>query len=166
MENKTTPSPAVAPIVRSDNDRQQSPRERSAYVGGAKLKLKVFGDIPGYKMFWENDQDAAIEQLLEYGFEFVNKTEVGMRSTLVADDGVDGRISKHVGTKQDGSPLRAFLMKATLEIWAEIDAANQEQADTWEEGIRRGAGTGIEDRNRYIPRGFEPKVTSGIRGQR
>lgn len=163
MTEPTSASPSVAAVVRSDNDRKQLPRERSAYTGGMKLKLKVFGDIPGYHMFWENDQDAAIEQLLEYGFEFVQKTEVGLNKTFVADEGVDSRVSKHVGVKQDGSPLRAYLMKVTNEIWDEIDRVNQAQADMWEEGIRRGATSDVE--NRYIPRGFEPKVTSGIRGR-
>lgn len=151
-------------MVRREDDRKQLPRERSAYTGGMKLKLKVFGDIPGYHMFWENDQDAAIEQLLEYGFEFVSKSEVTMNSHIVADDSVDSRVSKYVGSKQDGSPLRAYLMKVTNEIWDEIQQVNQAQADEWEDGIRRGATSDVE--NRYIPKGFEPKVTSGIRGRR
>lgn len=161
MPENTPVSPAVAPVVRSDNDRKQLPRERSAYTGGLKLKLKVFGDIPGYHLFWENDQDAAIEQLLEYGFDFVQKNEVGLNKTLVADDSIDSRVVKYVGTKQDGSPLQAYLMKCTNEIWDDINRVTQAQADDWEQGIREGATSNVE--NRYIPKGFEPKVTSGIR---
>lgn len=127
------------------------------------MKLKVFGEIPGYHMFWENDQDAAIEQLLEYGFDFVTMAEAKLqsRTQIVADSDLGERVSKYVGTKDDGTPLRAYLMKCPEDLWQEIQAVNQQQADEWDKSILRGDIQNVE--NRYVPKGYQTKLTSGIR---
>lgn len=125
------------------------------------MKLNVFGSIPGYHLYWCNDEDAAIEQLLAEGFEFVQPAEVKMESALVVDKDLDNRLSKYVGTRADGSPLRAYLLKATEELWQDFQDGNQAQADDWDEAIRQGE---IEaDRNRYKPTGYDIKLTTGRR---
>lgn len=164
----TTPTPTsslVPKMVRSEDDRTQSPRTRPAYTGGPRLKLNVFGRIEGYHLYWANDEDAAIEQLLQDGFEFATAEETKMqkanREVVVADKDVDSRVSKYVGVRADGSPLRAYLMKCENSLWQEIQDANQTQADTWDSAIREGQVENVP--NRYKPVGYETKVTTGIR---
>lgn len=154
-------SAPVAAVVRREDDRKELPRTRQAHTGGLKLKLAVTGQIDGHHLFWCNDQDAEIEQLLEDGWGFVERSEVQKVQGVVADADLDNRMSKYVGTKDDGSPLRAYLMKCRNELWAEIQQDNQVQADEWDSAILRGATE--PDTHRYIPKGFEPKITSGTR---
>lgn len=155
------PSDPLAALVRREDDRPQLPRTRQAHTGGLRLKLTVMGQIDGHHLFWCNDQDAEIEQLLEDGWGFVERSEVQKVAGIVADADVDNRVSKYVGTRADGSPMRAYLMKCTEELWTEVQQDNQKQADEWDSSILRGM---IEpDTHRYIPVGFEPKITSGIR---
>ena len=164
MTNVTTPpvaSSTIAPAVRSENDRKQSDRTRSSYTAGPRLRLSVLGIIQGYHLYWENDQDAAIEQLLGEGFEFVIPEEVNMQSrtqsAIVADADVNSsRVSKFVGTKADGSPLRAYLMKCPDDVWEERMIANSHQADQWDAAIRAGAVANVE--GRYNPKGYDIKL--------
>lgn len=159
-----TPSPAVDVVVRREDDRKQLPRTRQAHLGGLRLKLAVMGSVEGHHMYWANDQDAEIERLLETGFGFVYRDEVQKVQGIVHDGDVDNRVSKYVGTREDGTPYRAYLMKCTDEVWAEIQQDGQDAADAWDANILRGM---VEpDSSRYIPQGFEPKIASGIRGRR
>jgi hypothetical protein len=148
------------PVVRRDSDRKEAPRERQKNFGGPRLKLGVMGEIPGYHLYWENDEAGAIEQLLFEGFEFVKPAEVRMQSHIVADADVADRISRYVGKKDDGTPLRAFLMKCSDEIWAERQTARHEQADAWDSAIR--AGKIQHDSGRYKPKGAGIALDTGF----
>lgn len=139
--------------VRRESERAEAPRTRPANFGGPRLKLSVIGEIPGYHLYWENDDEGAIEQLLYEGFEFVKPAEVHMTSHIVADADLADRVSRFVGKKADGSPMRAYLLKCSDEIWKEREAARYAQADAWDESIRHGM---IEpDQGRYMPKGVQ-----------
>jgi hypothetical protein len=146
--------------VRSEAERakREAIRQRLRDTGGARLKLEVFGTVPGYHLYWENDEGSNIPALLQDGFDFVAPDEVGMANWLVADKDVEGKISKYVGTKADGSPLRAFLMKLPEDMWADREAIRQERPDMWEGAIRKGEVENVE--NRYKPVGHDIKVNS------
>jgi hypothetical protein len=159
--NTSSTSAPIVPVVRREDDRTQQPRHRSARTGGPKLKLQVFGDIPGYHLYWCNDEDAAIEQLLEEGFEFVTPDEVRMKSALVADKDLDNRLSRYVGTKRDGSAMRAYLMKCTNDLWEQFQADTQAQADHWDGAIHRSHEAPGE--NRYKPAGYDTFIHSGTK---
>lgn len=128
----------TTPVARRQSDRPEAKRERPANFGGPRLKLSVIGEIPGYHLYWENDENGAIEQLLYEGFSFVEPKEVRMQSHIVADADVADRVSRYVGQKADGSPLRAYLMKCPDEIWAERESSRLAQADAWDTAIRTG----------------------------
>lgn len=147
-----------ATVVRREVDRKKQIRERLESFGGGSLKLKVFGDIPGYHLFWENDDNAAVEQKLAIGFEFVRANEVGMENKVVPDGDVTDRFSRFVGTKENGSPMRAYLLKCPDDIWAEIEAMGQEQADKWDGAIKDGAVQNVE--NRYKPKGAKIRLNN------
>lgn len=128
-------------IARRETDRKGAERSRSEVPGGIRLKMSVAGEIPGYHLYWENDQDGSIEQLLMEGFDFVSHTELQKQEAvaIVADSEISSQISRFVGTKEDGTPLRAYLMKCPDEIWREREAQRYQQADAWDADIRRQA---------------------------
>ena len=86
---------AAGEVIRSAGEREakSAARERAGSFGGPRLKLKVFGKIPGYHLYWANDSDGSIEELIHEGFDFVTPAEVGMerkvRSTVVEDKDLD-----------------------------------------------------------------------------
>jgi hypothetical protein len=143
----------VTQAVRRESDRAVAPRQRPQNLGGPRLKLNVMGEIPGFHLYWENDDEGAIEQLLYEGFEFVLPEEVRMQSHIVADKDVANRVSRYVGKKADGSPLRAYLMKCSDEIWADRESDRYERANAWDNAIKQGKvqhGDG-----RYKPKGVD-----------
>lgn len=160
--NTTTPAERAAAraqeATRTPAQRETAPRTRSTTFGGPRLKLSVPQTIPGYHLYWENDDDGAIEQLLYEGFEFVKPAEVHLntQTTVVVDSDITDRVSKFVGKKADGSPLRAFLLKCKDEIWSDREANRYQQADDWEDSIfqtQTAPGSG-----RYIPKGTATEI--------
>lgn len=142
-----------APAVRRESQRPTAARARSDNFGGARLKLAVAGEIPGYHLYWANDEAGEVEQLLYEGFEFVSPDEVRMKSAVVADVDTANKISKYVGKDEQGAPLRAFLLKCTDELWEERQAIIQEQPDAWEGAIQSGRATDVE--KTYNPKGAD-----------
>ena len=132
-------------------------RERAPDLGGQQLKLSVRGEVPGHHLYWENDEDGKIEQLLFDGFDFVAPGEVQRASDLVVDMDLANRVSRYVGRQQDGSPLRAYLMKCPNEIWEERQTRSQHQVNEWDEQIRQGRMK-PQDNNQYVPKGYESRL--------
>lgn len=132
-------------------------RERVPDLGGMRLKLSVQGEIPGHHLYWENDEHGRIEQLLYDGFEFVAPGEVGRSSDVVSDLDLSNRVSRYVGRRDDGSPLRAYLMKCPNELWEERQAAGLAQASTWDQEIRHGRMK-PQDGSQYVPQGYLSKL--------
>lgn len=147
---------APAPAIRNTSQRKDAPREREQRFGGPRLKLSVLGTIPGYHLYWENDDEGAIETLLYEGFEFVNPSEVKMQSHVVMDTDVSDRLSRYVGKKADGTPLRAFLLKCSDEHWQERELYRYEQADEWESDIKRRVNE--PEKGRYNPKGVNNEL--------
>lgn len=155
-----TPSEARR-ASRSESERPAAPRERTRNLGGPRLKMAVLGTIDGFHLYWENDDDGAIEQLLHEGFEFVKPSEVRMTSHIVVDGDIADRVSRFVGKKADGSPMRAYLLKCSEEHWADRESDRYEQADQWDNAIR--AGRVQADTGRYIPKGHDISLNSQFR---
>lgn len=146
-----------AAILR-DADRQKvgAVRERTPDLGGLQLKLTVIGEVPNHHMYWENDEDGKIEQLLYEGFDFVSPDEVRRGSDLVADMDLTNRISRYVGRHQDGSPLRAYLMKCPNELWDQRQARGQRAAQERDDQIRNGRMKPQADQ--YVPKGYDSRL--------
>jgi hypothetical protein len=118
-----------------------APRERENSFGGLSLNLYVNGEIPGYHLVWENDDNGAIETRLMQGFDFVTQDELYARQAkIVPDEEISSAISRFVkGTRSDGQALRAYLLKLPDEEWAELERVRHEAADEWDRAIRRQA---------------------------
>ncbi len=148
-----------AAIAQRDSARttKGAVRERTPDLGGQQLKLSVRGEVPGHHLYWENDEDGKIEQLLFDGFDFVAPGEVQRASDLVVDMDLANRVSRYVGRQQDGSPLRAYLMKCPNEIWEARQVAAQHQVNEWDEQIRQGRMK-PQDSRQYVPKGYESSL--------
>lgn len=138
----------------------ETARTRPEDLGGARMKLSVAGTIPGYHLYWENDQHGAIETLLYAGFEFVTPEEVRASSAFVSDAELGFRISRFVGTNEEGKPMRAYLLKCTDEIWAAREKARYAQADEWDSSIRNGS---LKGDGRYQPKGTSVDIDTSFR---
>lgn len=151
-------------VARLASQRASAKRSRRSNLGGAQLKLEITATIDGFHLYWENDVDARIERLLSEGFDFVTPSEVGMRNVtgrIVADTDITDRVSKYVGTTDDGKPMRAFLMKCPLDLWEDIQDCIADLADSRDQDILDSANRATGDR--YKPTGYESKITSGRR---
>lgn len=136
--------------LRESREDGTAPRERENDLGGLSLQLDVRGEIPGYKLAWVNDEDGAVEQRLEMGFDFVTQDELyAKQAKIVPDEEITSVISRFVkGTRNDGQALRAYLLKCPEEQWQEIESRRYRAADKWDADIRRqaedpGQGTGL-----------------------
>lgn len=162
MSNTPISNSKALPVARNAAQREEAPRARETEVsGGPRLKLGVRGSIPGFTLFWENDDEGAVEQLLYEGFSFVEPEEVRMQSHIVSDADLSKRVSRYVGKKADGSPLRAYLLKCPDEVWKEREADRYRQADERDAAIRSGTIAGSE--GRYRPKGYDLSVNTQFR---
>lgn len=160
--NKSTAT--VAAVIRRESQRSGAARVRPENLGGIRLKLSVIGRIEGFHLYWENDDEGAIEQLLHEGFEFVQPSEVSMQSHIVMDSDIADRVSRYVGKKADGTPMRAFLLKCSDEEWADREASRYAQANAWDNDIR--AGRVQQDSGRYTPKGVRIALDTGVEKSR
>lgn len=157
------PAAVVAAQARIASERPEAERARPQQFGGLRLKLSVPQDIPGFHLYWAND-DGEVDQLIEEGFELVRPTEMGTEASrrlqrrVVADEDIADSYSRHVGHKEDGSALRAYLMKISDEKWEDRQAMKLAQADAWDSAIRKGAVENVD--GRYTPRGHEIKLNT------
>lgn len=138
--------------ARREAERKSPARERKDTMGGMKLKLSVNGSIEGYHLYWENDEDGAIETLLYDGFEFVSQAEVNMEKAIVSDTDLGDRISRYVGAKSDGSPLRAYLLKCPENMWQDRENVRYKEADARDNDIRSRSSS--PDTGQYRPKGY------------
>jgi len=151
----------AAAAARSTSERKEAPRSRRSSLGGPTLKLNVYGTVEGFHLYWENDVDAKIQQLLQEGFEFVDPKEVGMEDRVVLDGDISNKVSKFVGTKEDGKPMRAYLMKCPLDIWEDIQHDIADLTASRDSAIRASAETPGADR--YKPKGYDSELKTGRR---
>jgi hypothetical protein len=112
-------------------------RERPNTLGGMSLQLGIVGEIPGYHLYWENDENGAVERLLMEGFDFVTQDELySKKASIVPDLDISSVISRFVkGMRVDGQPLRAYLMKCPDEVWAARESGRYAEADARDRAI-------------------------------
>ena len=105
-------------------------RRRRANVGGHAMRLQA-PERTGYVRRWVNDDGNRIAKSEELAYDFVTDTSI-------EGTGEGTRVSRLVGTKANGEPLRAYLMETPVEEYqaglAEKEAANRQIDDA----INRG----------------------------
>ena len=132
-------------------------RRRRTKLGGLRLKMSVPENLrrPGHTLQWWHEEDLLEAQ--DGGYTFIKKDEdheIGESQGLTQRQGVDSRISLVVGRREDGSPIRDYLMEIPDE-WAKEDReavqqASQEVIDGMKRGEDAGGRAGVDQR--YIPK--------------
>jgi hypothetical protein len=127
-------------------------------------------EIPGHHTHWINDYSGRILQAQQGGYEFVSQQEALITTSDVAGlaigQGTDlgSRVSVVVGKNDDGTPLRAYLMKVRNEWYESDQAQTQARVDAIDEAMRQGKQAVDGDgSNRYV-KTVQMKSTYSRRG--
>ena len=119
-------------------------RPRKAGYGEAEQKL-AWPEIPGFRLFWANDEPGRVADLLEKGYSHVEK---------------DGKpVSRVVGKGQMGGGLIAYLLKIPMEWYNEDVLNSQASEDEKMRRIREGKLIS-NDPNQYVDQS-RTKISSG-----
>lgn len=126
-----TPAASLAEAPAPDTTEPLRTRRRRASVGGHASKLSA-PTRPGFTRRWVNDDGNRIADMDELAYDHV--TDKGVQSS---DAG--SRISRLVGTKANGEPLRTFLMETPDELYAEGVAEREAINSQVDQAIVKGA---------------------------
>lgn len=105
-------------------------RRRRASVGGFHQKLAA-PKRNGFTGRWVNDDGNRIAEMQELGYDFATETEV-------KTDVPGSRIARLVGTKANGEPLHAYLMRTPDELYADGMAEREEKNRQIDDAINAG----------------------------
>ena len=149
-------NPTLSPTERIEVEREVRGR---IPLSSPKAKLNT-PEMVGYHLHWLNDDGNRIPQAKAGGYSFVEQGETLVNTQDLAGEtvgvGTDlgTRVSVWVGKKEDGSPLRAYLMKIPNELYQEDQDALATRVDdlhnAMQQGKQEGQGeTEADRRNRY-----------------
>jgi len=94
--------------VQTNDGASKTKRRRRGSVGGHALKLGGVPERKGFVRRWVNDDANRLAEVEELAYTFVEDPRVQSSDT-------GSRISRLVGTKATGEPLRAYLMETPIE---------------------------------------------------
>jgi len=135
-----TPSPE--PLVRTTIERPTGLVRKRMTFNSSKLGVDVSRlQEAGWHCHWANDDKNRISDMLDIGYLFVELHEVGPGGVSMGSPSADSsnRVSRRVGTNEDGSAMLAYLMKTSNEYHAENNAFNQLPCDRIDAQIKSGA---------------------------
>lgn len=118
---QSAPEDAAVPVKK---------RRRRASVGGHALKLQAPSKA-GHQRRWVNDDNNKIAMMDELGYEIVHEQGI-------SKDSPGSAVSRLVGTKANGEPLRAYLMETPDELYAEGVAEKEAHNSQIDDAIRAG----------------------------
>lgn len=119
-----------AEVVIETKDGPVARRRRSS-VGGHALKLNA-ATRPGFTRRWFNDDGNRLADAYDLGYDHVQDTDIKTSD-------VGSGISRLVGTKANGEPLRAYLMETPDELYAEGLAEKEARNRLVDEAIVAGS---------------------------
>lgn len=134
--------------IQERQQEKQKERVKRVPLGVPRAKLDV-PKIPGYHTHWLNDEPGRLEAATAGGYEFVHEKELQGEA---GNTDLGEKVSRIVGRNEDGSPLRAFLMKLKEEWYREDQRAKQKPVDEVDMAIRQGTLNEKPDDKRYVPR--------------
>ncbi len=133
---------AERPTVREDTGRRAR-----VPLGDPRPKMAAPQRL-GYHRRWINDAGDRLRAAEDAGYQFVEDEHE------VDESGRGVRRSMTVGTKEDGSPLRAFLMEIRNEFYEADQAVKQAKIDEVDAAMRRGDVRGAQPQDQdkfYVP---------------
>lgn len=127
-------------------------------LAGFEQKLSYYGEHPGWVRRWVNDQANRVPSLLERGWRFVLRAEVGMSDSVGrGNTDIGDRVS--VSSTAGEGPMRIVLMEITKKLFDMQMDALLEPVRRSEEAIKAGA-FGVDDtKSTYMPKGLENRIT-------
>jgi len=145
--------------------RERFDRSRRVPMGGPDMKLEVQDTDDAYVYRWFNDKGSRVQKAQMASYEFAEDiAHVGTGAEDRNSD-VGSHISQIVGTKEDGSPLRAYLMRIPRELYEEDQAAKQAPIDELEEQLFSGGmqeNPNLGQGDSYVPaEGRKRRVSVG-----
>lgn len=139
------------PRTEARETREEEAPERRVRVPLGVPRLKMTApQRPGYVRRWVNDDPGRLDSAQQGGYEFVLGE---VRSEGGATDGVGAKISRVVGSNDNGTPKTAYLMEIKKEWYDEDQQAKQASVNQTEAALRRGSDEhGEPGRDgRYVP---------------
>ena len=127
--------------------REETGRRARVPLGDPRPKMAA-PKRAGYHRRWVNDAGDRLRAAEEAGYQFVED------EIEVDEAGRGTRRSMTVGTKEDGSPLRAFLMEIRNEFYEADQAVKQAKIDEVDAAMRRGDVQGAQPQDKekfYVP---------------
>ena len=153
-ENK---SEAINPANSAEQKMEVAREKRTRIPMSAPRAKLATPEIPGFHSHWLNDYAGRILQAQQAGYEFVSQEEALVTMPDLAGDAVGSgtdlgsRVSVVVGKNEDGTPLRAYLMKIRNEWYKEDQDAQQERVDKLHDAMRQGnQQVGGDQTHRYV----------------
>lgn len=134
--------------IQARQETKQKERAKRVPLGVPRAKLDV-PQIPGFHMHWLNDEPGRLQAAEAGGYEFVYEKELKGEA---GNTDLGEKVSRIVGRNEDGSPLRAYLMKIKQEWYDEDQRVKQKPVDEIDMAIRKGNFNEKPDDRRYVPR--------------
>jgi len=141
---------------RSENTSERLPRRKRVPMGVNSLKMDAKAP-KGYVGRWFNDNWSKdpdrINRALEAGYEFVTRDKAGKIGTAGEDSNqnMGGRVSRRVGTNDDGSAITGYFMAIKQEYYDEDQALKQAEIDKVDAQIHKGKYEANQNDKRYTP---------------
>lgn len=125
---------------RNPVDGSKSEVKRRTPVSGKRDILTARNVPEGYVARWVNDTGNRIQEFLDAGYEFLDKssnTTVG-DETVDSSNGVDSRISKKVDYDMiNNRPIEGYLMIQRQDWYDEDQEAKQREIDEIDQSMRK-----------------------------
>jgi len=121
------PEPTPEAVAEAPEPTQ---RRRRKSVGGHAMQLSA-PERPGFIRRWVNDNGNRIANVDELAYDHV--TDKGVQSSDPSS-----RISRLVGTKAGGEPLRSYLMETPAELYAEGIAEREQIHSQVDQALVKG----------------------------
>lgn len=128
-------------------------RKERIPLGAPRQKLTA-PTAKGKVRRWVNDDGGRVPMAEQGGYDFVtdNGLKIGDTGINSGNQDLGSRISRIVGTKGDGTPLRAFLMEIDEDTYKEDQTAKAQRVKETDDQIRHGNIERKSDDGRYVPR--------------
>lgn len=115
-------------------------KRRRSRLDGGRMRLYVpeKDKDPNYHYGWVVDHRGKCEELIDMGYEFVNRKDVShIGDADVHNDNSDlgSRVSRVVGIDEAGQPLRQYLMRQHMDFYNEDRAARRAEMDKVDEAL-------------------------------
>jgi len=138
--------------AQTNETREGKGRAARVPLNALQAKLQVRNTERGFNYRWFNDDHGRIAAAQAAGYEFVEDEDAkAERAGTNAES--DTRISFPAGTRRDGKPMNAYLMKIREEFYNEDQAAKQASVDEIDAAIVGGKLAESDDESRYVPKG-------------